>query len=116
ISATGPASPSVAPLKALFLTGGGYHDYKKLAPHLATRLSELLNAQFTTAFDLDPLTNTAFADPYDAVIYDVCFDEAPDALLENAMRAARNGKPSVMIHCAVHAFRRSAKVREWESF
>ena len=114
--ASGPASPSVAALKALFLTGGGYHDYKKLAPHLTTSLSELLNAQFTTAFDLNPLTNTAFADPYDVVIYDLCFDEAPDALLENAMRAARNGKPSVMIHCAVHAFRRSAKVREWESF
>jgi type 1 glutamine amidotransferase len=109
------ASPIVTPLKALFLAGGGYHDYKKLAPHLTASLSKLLNAQFTTAFDLNLLTNAQFADPYDVVVYDVCFDEAPDALLENAMQAARNGKPSVMIHCAVHAFRRSAKVREWET-
>jgi len=112
----GSASPAVTPLKALFLTGGGYHDYKKLVPHLTASLSQLLNAQFTTAFDLNALTNAQFADPYDVVVYDVCFDEAPDTLLENAMRAARNGKPTVMIHCAVHAFRQSAKVREWESY
>src|SRR5947207_123099 len=108
--------PSVTPLKALFLTGGGYHDYKKLAPHLTASLSQLLNAQFTTAFDLNGLTNAQFAETYDVVVYDLCFDEAPDALLENAMHAARNGKPTVMIHCAVQAFRRSTKVREWETY
>ena len=109
------ASSSVTPLKGLFLTGGGYHDYKKLAPHLTASLSQILNAHFTTSYDLNVLTNAQFADPYDVVVYDVCFDEAPDALLDNAIQAARNGKPSVMIHCAVHAFRRSAKVREWET-
>ena len=114
--ATESSSRSVTPLKALFLTGGGYHDYKKLAPHLTASLSQLLNAQFTTAFDLNGLTNAQFAETYDVVVYDVCFDEAPDALLENAMHAARNGKPTVMIHCAVHAFRRSTKVREWETY
>ena len=113
---TEASSPPVTPLKALFLTGGGYHDYKKLAPHLIASLSQLVNAQFTTAFDLNALTNTQFAEPYDVVVYDLCFDEAPDAFLESAMHAARNGKPTVMIHCAVHAFRRSAKVREWETF
>src|SRR5437773_5880590 len=28
-----PINPSPAPLRALFLTGGGSHDYQKLAPH-----------------------------------------------------------------------------------
>jgi type 1 glutamine amidotransferase len=112
----GAASAAVMPLKALFLTGGGYHDYKKLAPHLTAGLSQLVNAQFTTTFDLNALTNSQFAEPYDVVVYDVCFDEALDAPLQNAMQAARSGKPSVMIHCAVHAFRQSAKVREWETY
>jgi type 1 glutamine amidotransferase len=117
ISASGPepAARSAAPLKALFLTGGGYHDYKKLAPHLTSSLSKLVNAQFTTAFDLNALTNAQFADPYDVVVYDVCFDDAPDAILEGALQTTRNGKPAVMIHCAVHAFRQSAKVHEWET-
>src|SRR5262249_13868918 len=64
------ASSAVVPLKALFLAGGGYHDYPKLVPYLTERLSRFLNAQFTTAFDLNSLTNTQFATPYDVVIYD----------------------------------------------
>jgi type 1 glutamine amidotransferase len=104
-----------APLKVLFLTGGGYHDYEKLAPHLTSNLGNRVNAQFTTRFDLNALTNASFADPYDAVVYDVCFDDAPDVALDNALQTTRNGKPTVMIHCAVHAFRQSKKVREWET-
>src|SRR6266536_1927801 len=37
------AEASPAPLNALFLTGGGYHDYKKLAPHLTASLAKLAN-------------------------------------------------------------------------
>jgi len=107
------ASP--APLNALFLTGGGYHDYKTLAPHLTAGLARLANARFTVAFELDALTNADFADPYDVVIYDVCFDDAPGLVLKNAIAATRNGKPAVMIHCAVHAFRNSKQVHDWET-
>jgi type 1 glutamine amidotransferase len=106
---------SPAPLNALFLTGGGYHDYQTLAPHLTTALAKLTRARFTTAFDLGALTNAAFADPYDVVVYDVCFDAAPDIVLRNAIEATRKGKPTVMIHCAVHAFRQSKEVRDWET-
>jgi len=109
------AVASPAPLKALFLTGGGYHDYKNLVPFLTLSLRKLANVEFTTAFDINTLTNAHFADAYDVVVYDVCFDEAPADILENAIRAARDGKPTVMIHCAVHAFRRSEKVHEWET-
>jgi len=103
------------PLKALFLTGGGYHDYEKLVPHLTTNISQLVNVIFDVSFDLNLLKNEKFADAYDVVVYDVCFDEADSALLENALKVTRDGKPTVMIHCAVHAFRRSDKVREWEN-
>ena len=57
-----------------------------------------------------------FADAYDAVIYDICDDEADDAALDNVMRAVRGGKPAVMLHCSIHAFRKSPKVGEWETF
>src|SRR6266540_1674853 len=46
------AAKTPPPLKVLFLAGGGYHDYQKLVPHLASNLGQILNAQFTTAFDL----------------------------------------------------------------
>ncbi len=108
-------APLKPPLKVLFLTGGGYHDYEKLAPHLTGGISQLVHATFEIKFGLETLSDPNFGDRFDAILYDVCFDEAPDAMLENALRTSRNGKPAVMIHCAVHAFRRSPKVREWET-
>ncbi len=102
-------------MKVLFVTGGGYHDYQKLAPFLTSQLHALVNANFETKFGLDVLRDPKFADGYDAIVYDVCDDEAPDEFLDNALRATRSGKPTVMIHCAVHAFRRSPKIHEWET-
>ncbi len=109
------ALESKPPLKVLFVTGGGYHDYEKLAPHLASSLGGLVNATFEIKFTLLSLRAANFAEGYDAILYDMCFDEVADEILENALQASRNGKPAVMIHCAVHAFRRSPKIREWET-
>ncbi len=103
-------------LKGLFLTGGGYHDYEKLAPHLTSNLSRLTGAAFDVKFGLDILKQKDFAEAYDVLVYDVCFDEADAALLENAINATRAGKPTVLIHCSVHAFRKSEKIRDWEDF
>jgi len=64
---------------------------------------------------LAPIRGANFADGYDVVVYDWCFDEAPDEVLEHALQATAAGKPTVMIHCAVHAFRRSPKIAEWET-
>ena len=106
---------ATARLKALFLTGGGYHDYQKLAPFLTTNLSQLVNVKFDISFDMEKLKDGHFADGYDLVVYDVCFDEMDKAILENALKVTRDGKPAVMIHCAVHAFRKSGQVHEWEN-
>jgi len=103
------------PLKVLLLTGGGYHDYAKLVPFLTNALAEPAHATFTTKFDMDVLRDPNFAQAYDVVVYDFCFDNAGDELIENALKATRAGKSTVVIHCAVHAFRYSSKVREWES-
>jgi type 1 glutamine amidotransferase len=103
------------PLKVLLITGGGYHDYEKQVPYLTSQISKLVNVTFEVKFGLDVLRDPKFAESYDAVVYDVCDDEAADDVLENALRATRNGKPTVMIHCAVHAFRRSPKIHEWET-
>src|SRR5258708_4370859 len=109
------AAVSPAPIKALFFVGGGYPDYAKLAPHLTSKLSELANVSFVVKDNFEPLHDPRFADGYDAIVYDWCFDEAPDDVLENALKTTAAGKPTVMIHCAVHAFRRSPKISEWET-
>ena len=110
------AAAAPKPLKALFLTGGGYHDYKKLAPFLTNSFGERVNVSFDVDFTMDRLTNKGFANGYDVVVYDLCFDDADPSELENALETIRNGKPAVMIHCAVHAFRNTQPlVHEWEN-
>src|SRR5687767_2129242 len=107
-----PAADSPAPLKVLLLVSGGYHDYKTLVPFISSNLSRRINVTIDQKWGLDLLKQADFAEKYDAVIYDVCDDEAPDEAIENALRATREGKPTVMIHCAVHAFRRSPRIAE----
>jgi len=102
------------PLKALFVTGGGYHDYQKLVPYLTTNLSERIYVKFDVVFGMNALKDGKFAKAYDVVVYDVCFDDAEAIEVQTAMRVAKAGKPTVMIHCAVHAFRNSPSVHEWE--
>lgn len=109
------AEVGTAPLKVLFVSGGGWHDYEKQVPYITAQLTQLLNLTIVAQTGLEGLRDPKFADPYDAVVYDVCFDDAPEAILDNALAATRLGKPAVMIHCSVHAFRRSPKVHEWET-
>ena len=104
------------PLKVLYVTCGGYHDYAAQAPYLTTNISQLVNATFDVRVGLEGLSNPKFAEGYDAVFYNVCEEKASDQVLDNAMQTARNGKPTVMMHCSIHAFRNSPKIKEWETF
>lgn len=113
--AFGISSFAAQPLKALLLTGGGYHDYKNLVPFLTNSFGERVNVQFDSTWDWEKLRDPNFAKPYDVLVFDVCFDELDPALIDNALAAIRGGKPAVMIHCAVHAFRREPNVHEWEN-
>jgi uncharacterized protein len=104
------------PLKVLYLTGGCCHDYKAQAPHFATNLAQLANAALEVRFGLETLTNSAFGEGFDAIFYNVCDEAAPELVLSNAMHTARLGKPTVLVHCAIHAFRNSPRISEWETF
>jgi uncharacterized protein len=106
------AAPS---LKVLLVTSGGYHDYKTLGPYLTEHLSRLVNAQIELKSGLDLFADPKFAEAYDAVIYDVCEDDTSAAILDNVMETVRGGKPAVMLHCSIHAFRKSPKISQWET-
>ncbi len=60
--ASGDELSSTPPLKALFITGGVFHDYDKLAPYLTSQLSKLINIKFDVITNLNPLTSEHFAD------------------------------------------------------
>jgi hypothetical protein len=93
-----------APIKALLVAVGNDQDYKKVAPVLTNSFDQRLNVVVDVDFSLDRLTNKAFANNYDVVIYDACLTDAPPAQLQNALEAIHDGKPAVLIGCAVNAF------------
>ncbi len=108
-------SAAPKPIKALFLTGGGYHDYPKLAPHLVNSFGQRVNVTMDIDFTMDRLKNPDFAKNYDVVVYDMCWDDAETVELQNALNTIKAGKPAVMIHCAVHAFRNNKIIHDWEA-
>lgn len=104
-SSTTLAQDKSAPLKALLITGGGFHNYKALNPVKTEKISELANITFDVKYGLDVLKDPSFAKGYDVLIYNFCFaNEKNMDLIANALKATRDGKPTVMIHCAMHTF------------
>jgi type 1 glutamine amidotransferase len=112
----GQTSAATPPLKALFITGGVYHDYKKLPRLLTSKISQMDNVKFDVVTGLDVLKNAKFAEGYEVIVYDLCYDDIDPVALDNALGAGRAGKPTVFIHCAVHSFRNSPQVHEWENY
>lgn len=95
-------------LKALLVTGGGYHDYPKINPILTEKIGKLAPVTFDVKYGLDTLNDPKFAQGYDVVVYNFCFDKATaKGQVENALKAAKDGMPVVLIHCAMHTFRDS---------
>jgi len=104
-------SKPAAKLKALLISGGGYHDFQKLAPYLTGKMSELSSVQWEVKWDPEVLKGENFSDSFDAVVYDMCFDQIDPMSLENVLKATRSGKPTVAIHCAMHSFKVSDEWR-----
>ena len=105
-----PANAQDSPpkLKALLVTGGGYHDYKALNPVITKKIAALAHVTFEVKYGLDTLRNPKFADGFDIVIYNFCFgDEKNKELIENALKVTRDGKPTMLVHCAMHTFQPS---------
>jgi len=63
------------PIKALYITGGGYHDYKTLKPLLTASISRYANAEFTVVNNIDGMKNPDFTKGYDVVVYNMCFSD-----------------------------------------
>jgi type 1 glutamine amidotransferase len=104
-AAVGDDKPAPTKLKALLITGGGYHDYKALNPVLTKKISELASVHFDVRSGLDILKDKRFADGYDVLVYNFCFaSEKNKALVDNALQATRDGKATMMVHCAMHTF------------
>jgi type 1 glutamine amidotransferase len=106
----GDSNPSPK-LKALLVTGGGYHDYKSLVPLVTEKISEFANVEWEIQWGPEVLADPKFGQNADVVVYDMCFDETIHPSIDNVLKLTREGKPTVVIHCAVHSFKESDEWR-----
>ncbi len=63
------AQDAPAKLKALLITGGGYHDYKALNPVITKKIAALAHVSIDVKYGLETLRDPKFADGFDIVIY-----------------------------------------------
>ena len=97
------------PLKVLWCTGGGFHDYKGLGPLLTKGIQKYANAEFDFSWDYKDWAKKGFADKYDVIVQFHSLHEPDRALcktiVDNVAATIHAGKPAVFIHGSLHSFR-----------
>jgi type 1 glutamine amidotransferase len=101
------------PLHAIYITGGCCHDYnrqKEIIPRGVTaranvRWSIVQEGGNTTNHRVSLYEQSGWADKYDLIVHNECFSGVHDPeLIERVIAPTRKGKPTVVIHCAMHTF------------
>ena len=97
------------PLKVLWCTGGGSHDYKGLTPLLTKSIQKYARVEFDVSWDYKSWGQKGFADKYDAMVqFHTVHDKdlkVGQAIADNIAATIRAGKPTLIIHGTLHSFR-----------
>lgn len=117
--AAGPAPP---PIRALYVTGGGFHEFAKqegiVPPAIARQANVTWTIDHTAGTSTDVLIarhkDTAWTKDFDVVLYNMSFSFVVDAPWIERLAAAHrdSGVGAVILHGAVHSYRRST-TRAW---
>jgi uncharacterized protein len=112
------------PIRALIVTGGCCHNYSFQSQALTQAVSKVANVQWTvlqdprtgTSGEIDLYQKANWADPYDIVIHNECFADTDNPEYIRKITAAHQaGTPAMVIHCAMHTYRK-AKIDDWREF
>nr|ADC36111.1 conserved hypothetical protein [uncultured bacterium 126] len=115
-----PSAPP--PIRALYVTGGGFHEFVKqesiLPPGIASRAKVNWTIDHTAGTSTEVLIerhkDTAWTKDFDVVLYNMSFSFVVDVpWIERLAHAHRDsGVGAVILHGAVHSYRRS-ETRAW---
>jgi type 1 glutamine amidotransferase len=104
-------------IRALYVTGGGFHDFVTqetiLPPGVAKRVPVAWTIDHTAGKATDVLIdrhkNSDWTKAFDVVVYNMSFSHVVDADWIDRLAGAHrtNGVPAVILHGAVHSYRRS---------
>lgn len=105
------------PIRALYITGGGFHDFVKQETIVPPGVAERAKVEWTIDHTAGKSTETLierhkttdWAKQFDVVLYNMSFSLVTDVeWIERLTRAHReSGVGAVILHGAVHSYRRS---------
>lgn len=105
------------PIQGLLITGGGWHDFEAQKHILTEGLADRTNIEWTIDHEagdeadakISRHETTDWAEEFDVVVYNMSFSYVTDAAwIERIARAHHeHAIPAVVIHGAVHSYRRS---------
>ncbi|MEX0928328.1 MAG: ThuA domain-containing protein [Balneolales bacterium] len=112
------------PVKALLITGGGWHDYETQEKLLIEALSERINIEWTIIHEGDGepdhhtsvLLEDNWAAGYDVIIHNSGFGRVTDPDFVKHFVAHHEGTPAVLVHAAVHSYRYAEPADPWFEF
>jgi type 1 glutamine amidotransferase len=120
--AQGGQAGTARPIRGLYVTGGGFHDFVKQEGIVPPAMSQRANVTWTidhtagksTEVLIDRHKDTEWTKQFDVVLYNMSFSFVVDeAWIERLAGAHRDsGVGAVILHGAVHSYRRS-KSRAW---
>lgn len=106
-------------IKALMVTGEGYHDYKTQKKIISEGLSKRLNIEWTIIHDKSAkeckvnLSKKDWAKGYDIVVYNLCHaKEADEAFIDSVAAVHEKGIPAIVLHCTMHSFHWKVKAKD----
>lgn len=108
------AAESAKPIKALLITGGGFHDYPAQKKTLEEGLAKRLNIDLTVLIEgtvrehkHSVYNNADWAKGYDVIIHNECFGMVTDKeFVERVASPHLSGNvPAVILHASVHSYR-----------
>jgi type 1 glutamine amidotransferase len=118
----GAGADTPRPIRALYVTGGGFHEFVKQEAILPPAIAKDVNVAWTvdhtagtsTEVLIERHKNTAWTKDFDVVLYNMSFSHVVDvAWIERLASAHRDsGVGAVILHGAVHSYRRSES-RAW---
>lgn len=107
------AAEAPKPIKALMITGGGFHDYTAQKTTLAEGISARMNIEWTILQEgterehmHSAYRNADWAKGYDVVVHNECFGMVKDPEFVAKVAAPHKaGVPAVVLHATVHSYR-----------
>lgn len=113
-------------IQALYITGGGWHDYESQKELLTEGISKYIGEEIKWTIihegDGEPdhqvsiLKKEDWAKNYDVVVHNTGFGRVKDAEFVSKLVDNHKGTPAVLIHASIHSYRYAKPADDWFKF